>query len=84
MKTAAKGRPHRTCKDTQPSVILGKAGVYELFNFNCARIPLSLASDFPACLTDILAHRRAGHGLEMPTRHRRLRQVTRVLPELEQ
>ena len=36
MKTAAKGRPHRTCKDTQPSVILGKAGVYELFNFNCA------------------------------------------------
>ena len=37
MKTAAKGRPHRTCKDTQPSVILGKAGVYELFNFNCKR-----------------------------------------------
>ena len=34
MKTAAKGRPHRTCKDTQPSVVLGKTGVYELFNFN--------------------------------------------------
>ena len=34
MKTAAKGHKHRTCKDTQPSVILNKAGVYEMFNFN--------------------------------------------------
>ena len=31
MKTAAK---RRNCKDTQPSVILNKAGVYEMFNFN--------------------------------------------------
>jgi hypothetical protein len=48
MKTAAK---RRNCKDTQPSVILNKAGVYEMFNFNVSSSATAAAAATTAATT---------------------------------